>query len=59
MASRIRRPAYVNQNEIFQFDWRCERHTGITSRPIPSPGIRPMRNDFEAIGQLVLENSLY
>ncbi len=26
--------------------------TGMTSRPIPSPGIRPIRNDFEAIGNL-------
>lgn len=24
--------------------------TGMTSRPIPSPGIKPIRSDLEAIG---------
>ena len=27
--------------------------TGITSRPIPSPGINPIRSDLEAIGECV------
>ncbi len=26
-----------------------DKLTGITSRPIPSPGIRPIRKDLEAI----------
>ena len=28
-----------------------DMYTGMTSRPIPSPGIKPIRSDLEAIGE--------
>lgn len=30
-------------------------YTGMTSRPIPSPGIRPIRRDLEAIDERMEE----
>ena len=50
---RIWRPAWVDQhNENFEgADWEPLEGTltGMTSRPIPSPGKRPIRRDLEAI----------
>ena len=33
--------------------------TGMTSRPIPSPGIKPIRSDLEAIGKCVKINQSF
>ena len=47
MASSTRRPACVSQDGSY-----CSissKLTGMTSRPIPSPGMRPILSDLEAI----------
>ena len=51
MASRTRRPAckMIRKYAMPSFDPGRIHCTGITSRPMPSPGMRPMRNDLEAI----------
>lgn len=51
MASRTRRPALkmIREDGDAGSDLGRIHCTGITSRPMPSPGIRPMRNDLEAI----------
>ncbi len=51
MASSTRRPACVSQDGS-----HCDLNsmlTGMTSRPIPSPGIKPIRSDLEAIDECV------
>ena len=53
MASRMRRPACCGQN--WGLGWEVQggvqRLTGITSRPMPSPGISPMRRARAAIDE--------
>ena len=48
MASSIRWPACVSQG-MEAIATSKSMLTGMTSRPIPSPGIRPIRSDLEAI----------
>ena len=48
MASSIRWPACVSQG-MEAIATKKSMLTGITSRPIPSPGKRPIRSDLEAI----------
>ena len=48
MASSIRWPACVSQG-MEAIATSKSMLTGMTSRPIPSPGNRPIRSDLEAI----------
>lgn len=50
-ASKILQPTCVSPDgvQLFRSINVLDIHIGITSRPIPSPGIKPIRNNLQAI----------